>query len=61
MSCVRSADQLVLGSTDACWSAIIAQLEPEVYYVKIDDDIVYIQVRSIHRKVSVGFQAAMQR
>ena len=39
------ADKVELGSTDACWSAVIAQLEPNVYYVKIDDDVVYIQVQ----------------
>ncbi len=38
------AGKVELGSTDACWSAVIAQLEADVYYAKIDDDVVYIQV-----------------
>ena len=44
----------MLGKTDACWNAVIPQLEPEVYYVKLDDDIVYIQVRISYHTAGTG-------
>ena len=51
----------MLGSTDACWNAVIAQLDPDVYYVKLDDDIVYIQVPSNPHKLQKGGCIVMYR
>ena len=35
----------------ACWQDAVA--EPDTFYVKIDDDIVFIEVR-MHRKAHIG-------
>ena len=52
------ADKVVLGSTDACWKAVVPQLDPDVYYVKLDDDIVYIQVPVASYKRQTGSQSS---
>jgi len=60
---LHSADKVVLGSTDASWNAVIAQLEPDTYYVKFDDDIVFVQVPVTLHKIRwvAGLHAVMLR
>ena len=57
---LHPADKVVLGSTDASWKTVIAQLEPDTYYVKFDDDIVFVQVTAFCTQADGLWRDSMQ-